>query len=53
MKRGEGYQYPHDYPRHYIKQQYLPSELEGRQYYTPSDEVYEKKIREFRKYIGK
>ena len=53
MKRGEGYQYPHDYPRHYIKQQYLPSELEGRQYYTPSDEGYEKKIREFRKYIGK
>ncbi len=29
----KGYKYPHDYPNHYVKQQYLPDDLVGRQYY--------------------
>lgn len=31
--RFEGYKYPHDYPNHYVEQQYLPSDLIGRKYY--------------------
>ncbi len=34
LGRGLTYQYPHNFPGHYIKQQYLPDELEGRCYYT-------------------
>ncbi len=47
------YVYPHDYPRHYVEQEYLPKELSGKKYYIPSFEGYEKKVHEFRKYIGK
>ena len=31
----KGYRYPHDYPNHYVKQQYLPTDLLGSQFYTP------------------
>ena len=31
------YKYPHDYPHHYVKQQYLPDEIKGAVYYIPSD----------------
>ena len=30
----KGYKYPHDYPEHYVEQQYLPSDLKGKKYYT-------------------
>jgi putative ATPase len=53
MKKGEGYKYPHDYENHYIPQQYLPDELMGAEYYHPSDEGYEKNIKERRKKLGK
>ena len=33
MEREQGYLYPHDYPNHYVAQQYLPDELVGRRYY--------------------
>ncbi len=32
-EKGQFYQYPHDYPNHYVEQQYLPDELVGRVYY--------------------
>jgi len=41
---GKGYKYPHDYPGHFVEQQNLPSSLQGRRYYTPSDQGYEKTI---------
>ncbi len=47
MGHGIGYQYAHDYPNHYVKQQYLPSELEGRVFYRPTDNGYEEKIQEY------
>ena len=47
MGHGIGYQYDHDYPNHYVKQQYLPSELEGRVFYRPTDNGYEEKIQEY------
>ena len=31
----KGYKYPHDYPNHYVEQQYLPNDLVGKRYYTP------------------
>ena len=34
MEQEQGYLYPHNYPNHWIKQQYLPDELIGTQYYT-------------------
>ena len=33
QERDQGYQYPHDYPNHGVKQQYLPDDLEGIRYY--------------------
>lgn len=49
LERGYGYQYPHNYKGHYIKQQYLPDDLIGSQIYQPSEEGYEKTIREYMK----
>lgn len=48
LGHGKGYQYPHDYPNHYVEQQYLPDELKGRTYYTPSSNGYEQRIRDRR-----
>ncbi len=53
LKKGEGYKYPHDYEQHYVDQQYLPDDIKGTVYYHPSDEGYEKKIKERRRNLGK
>lgn len=37
FEREQGYLYPHNFPGHWVKQQYLPDELLGRQYYTYGD----------------
>lgn len=37
FEREQGYLYPHNYPGHWVKQQYLPDELVGTRYYYPSD----------------
>jgi putative ATPase len=41
---GKGYEYAHDHPDHFVKQQNLPSSLQGKRYYIPSDQGYEKEI---------
>jgi len=46
LGRGVGYKYPHDYPGHYVPQQYLPEEIKDARFYEPSDSGYEKKIKE-------
>ena len=46
MGRGTGYKYAHDYPNHYVEQQYLPYELNGKEFYRPSGNGYEVKIKE-------
>lgn len=51
LGRGLGYQYPHDYPDHYVQQQYLPYELNGKEFYSPSGNGYEVKIKEHMKKI--
>ena len=46
LGRGTGYKYAHDYPNNYVRQQYLPYELDGKEFYKPSGNGYEAKIRE-------
>jgi putative ATPase len=43
---GRDYKYPHDFPGHYVPQQYLPDGVPPRRYYTPSKQGYEAVIRE-------
>ena len=49
LGHGTGYLYAHDYPMHYVKQQYLPDTLVGRKFYEPTDNGYEKQICEHMK----
>lgn len=46
-----GYKYAHDYPNHYVEQQYLPDKLVGERFYIPGDNGYEKNIKEWFDYI--
>ena len=45
LGHGKGYLYPHNFPEHHVKQQYLPKSVDGG-FYVPSDQGYEKIIRE-------
>lgn len=49
LGHGVGYKYAHAYKNHYVKQQYLPYELSGREFYRPSGNGYEVKIKEHMK----
>ncbi len=51
LGRGIGYKYAHDYPNHYVKQQYLPDGLEGEVFYRPSENGYEKKLGEWMRFL--
>lgn len=51
LGRGLDYKYAHNYPNHYIKQQYLPDEVVGSSFYHPSENGYEKKIGEWMKFL--
>ena len=42
LGRGLDYKYAHDYPFHYVKQQYLPEGMEGTSFYHPTENGYEK-----------
>jgi len=46
LGRGEGYQYAHDHPEHYVEQDYLPAESRQRIYYEPTDLGFEKTLKE-------
>lgn len=50
---GTGYKYPHDFPGHYVEQDYLPPSLKNKRYYQPSDQGSEAAIRENHKKRGK
>ena len=49
LGHGIGYKYAHDYPNNYVEQQYLPYELNGKEFYNPSGNGYEVKIKEHMK----
>ena len=53
LGHGAGYRYPHDYPNHYIKQQYLPDGMEDTTFYEPSDNGHEAGIQEYFRKIQK
>lgn len=46
LGHGIGYKYAHDYPNHYVDQQYLPDEIKDARFYEPGDLGYEKQIKE-------
>ena len=53
LGHGVGYKYAHDYPNHYVKQQYLPDGIKDMTFYNPGDMGYEKNIKEYFKIIKK
>ena len=53
LGHGIGYQYAHDYPEHYVDQQYLPDELLGTVFYEPTENGYEKKIKDHLEHLKK
>ena len=51
LGHGIGYEYAHDFPKHFSRQRYLPEELRNEKFYDPSDNGYEKKIAEHMRWI--
>ena len=45
--KGQFYLYPHDYPNHYVKQQYAPDAIKNKQYYTPGENKFEQGIKSY------
>lgn len=52
-KKGQFYQYPHDFPDHWVKQQYLPDAIKDTVYYTPGDNKTEQAFAAYWKDIKK
>ena len=46
LGHGKGYRYAHDEPGNVVDQQHRPAELEGRRYYEPTENGFEREIRE-------
>ncbi len=46
LGHGIGYKYAHDYPEHYVEQQYLPDEMKNIRFYVPTELGYEKQMKE-------
>lgn len=53
QEREQGYLYAHDYPNHYVDQQYLPDEIKDKKFYHPTDNGREAAIKEYFDRIGK
>ncbi|MCD8299688.1 MAG: replication-associated recombination protein A, partial [Clostridiales bacterium] len=53
LGRGIGYKYAHDFPNHYVDQQYLPDAYKDMIFYRPSENGYEQTIRDYFKKIGR
>ena len=53
QEREQGYLYAHDYPNHYVDQQYLPDEIKDKKFYHPTDNGREVAIKEYFDRIGK
>ena len=51
LGHGIGYKYAHDYPGHYVDQQYLPDEIKDARFYEPGELGYEKQMKEYLKKI--
>ena len=53
QEREQGYLYPHDFPNHWVRQQYLPTELKNRRYYQYGDNKTEQAARRYWEEIKK
>ena len=53
FEREQGYKYPHDYPGHWVKQQYLPDDLKNARYYNYGDNKAEQAARRYWEEIKK
>jgi putative ATPase len=42
---GEDYKYPHDYPDHFVEEDYLPENIKGKTYYHPTEQGFEREIK--------
>ncbi len=51
LGHGQGYEYAHDCPKHFSRQQYLPDELKGQRFYEPGEQGYEKEIAAYLKWL--
>ena len=51
--KGQNYLYPHDYPNHYVKQQYLPNKIKNKKYYEYGENKNEKAAKEYWEKIKK
>lgn len=51
LNQGVLYKYPHDYDKFYIKQQYLPGDINNTNYYEPKESGYEARIKKFLEYL--
>lgn len=51
LGHGLGYQYAHDFPNHYVAQQYLPDELKDYKFYHPVENGYEKRMTEYMRWL--
>jgi putative ATPase len=47
VQKGQNYKYPHDYPNHYVKQQYLPDNIKDKQYYIYGENKTEQMAKEY------
>jgi putative ATPase len=47
LGHGEGYKYPHSYPNHYVKQEYLPEKIRDKKYYVPGDNKLESATKDY------
>ena len=45
MGYGQGYKYAHQYPEHFVEQQHLPDSLQGKKFYLPGSQGYEKQVK--------
>ena len=48
---SDGYKYSHDFPNHFVKQQFMPDELQGRHFWEPQGSPSETKMAEWMKYL--
>ena len=53
LDRGVGYKYAHDYPNHFVPQQYLPDKIKNVSLFEMSDVAYEGKLKKYYDMIGK
>ena len=52
LGHGVGYKYAHDFPNHYVDQQYLPDELKDEKFYEPGDLGVEKDLKDYQEKVN-